>query len=124
MQLPDSELLVIEALWASAPQSAEDLIALLGTSRGWQPSTVKTLLARLVKKGALHFERDGRRFLYRPAWQREAYVLKASKTFLETLFGGSLTPLVAHLSKHRELSERERDELIELLRDLEQRRES
>lgn len=119
MQLPDSEFAVIEVLWDSSPQSAEELIARLGVSRGWQASTVKTLLARLVKKGALHFDRDGRRFLYRPAWEREAYVLNASRTFLDTLFGGSLTPLVAHLSKHRELSESDRQQLAALLADLE-----
>lgn len=73
----------------------------------------------MVKKGALHFDRDGRRFLYRPAWEREVYVLNASRTFLDTLFGGNLTPLVAHLSKHRELSESDRQQLAALLADLE-----
>jgi predicted transcriptional regulator len=120
MQLPDSELAVIELLWSSAPSSAEDLIATLGAARGWQPSTVKTLLARLVKKGALRFERDGRRFLYWPLWEREDYVATASKTFLETLFGGHLTPLVAHLSRQRKLSESDRRALAELLAELEQ----
>ncbi len=115
MQLPDSELAVMECLWTSAPQTAEDLIAHLGEARGWQPSTVKTLLARLVKKGALSFERDGRRFLYAPVWEREAFVLKASRSFLDSLFDGRLTPLVAHLSRHRKLSAADRDELAKLL---------
>lgn len=123
MQLPDSEFAVIEALWAASPQSAEELIAQLGTRRGWQPSTVKTLLARLVKKGALSFEREGRRFLYRPAWNRDAYVLKTSNTLLDTLFGGNLTPLVAHLSKHRKLTESDRAALVDLLSELDRNHE-
>lgn len=124
MQLPDSEFAVIEALWAAAPQTAEDLIARLSESRGWQASTVKTLLARLVKKGALRFERDGRRFLYWPSWERDAYVLKASRTLLDTLFAGRLTPLVAHLSRHRSLSEADRKALAQLLQDIERAHES
>lgn len=120
MELPDSEFAVIQLLWASAPQSAEDLVAQLGEARGWQPSTVKTLLARLVKKGALRFEREGRRFLYWPAWEREAYVLKASRNFLDSLFEGRLTPLVAHLSRHRNLSDADRKALAALLQQLEQ----
>lgn len=120
MELPDSEFAVIELLWAAAPQAAEELIAQLGDSRGWQPSTIKTLLARLVKKGALRFERDGRRFLYWPAWERDAYVLKASRNFLDSLFDGRLTPLVAHLSRHRTLSEADRKALATLLQEIEQ----
>ena len=119
MQLPDSEFAVIESLWASAPQTAEDVITSLGETRGWQPSTVKTLLARLVKKGALRYERDGRRFLYWPAWERDAYVGAASRNFLDTLFNGHLTPLVAHLSRHRALTAADRKALGELLADLE-----
>lgn len=119
MQLPDSEFAVIESLWSVAPQTAEDLIASLGAARGWQASTVKTLLARLVKKGALRFEREGRRFLYWPAWERDAYVLKASRTFLDTLFEGRLTPLVAHLSRHRKLSDADRQALTALLQEIE-----
>ena len=119
MQLPDSEFAVIEMLWTQAPQTAEDLIASLGAARGWQSSTVKTLLARLVKKGALRFERDGRRFLYWPAWERDAYVHKVSRNFLDTLFEGRLTPLVAHLSRHRTLSSADRQALAELLQEIE-----
>lgn len=119
MQLPEAEFAVMEALWSRSPQTAEELLASLGEARGWQPSTLKTLLARLVKKQALRFERDGRRFLYTPIWQREAYVLKAARTFLDTLFDGSLTPLVAHLSAHRKLRASDRKALAELLRELE-----
>ena len=49
MQLPDSEFAVIQLLWNRAPQAADDLIAQLGDERGWAASTVKTLLARLVR---------------------------------------------------------------------------
>lgn len=121
MQLPDAEFAVMEALWSRSPQTAEELLAGLGEARSWQPSTLKTLLARLVKKGALQFERDGRRFLYSPLWQREDYVLKATRTFLDTMFGGKLTPLVAHLSAHRKLKAGDRKALSALLRELEQR---
>lgn len=124
MQLPDSEFAVIQLLWNRAPQAADDLIAQLGDERGWAASTVKTLLARLVKKGALRFERDGRRFLYWPAWERDAYVATASRSFLDTLFGGRLSPLVAHLSHQRALSDEDRAELARLLREIEDRHAS
>lgn len=124
MHLPDSELAVIQLLWDQSPQTAEELIARLAAERGWSASTVKTLLARLVKKGALRFERDGRRFLYAPLLEREAYVDQASKSFLDTLFGGRLAPLVAHLSDRRALTEEDRRQLARLLREIEARHDS
>lgn len=121
MQLPESELAVMEMLWADAPRTSEALIAELGETRGWQPSTVKTLLARLVRKGALQAEPDGRRFLYSPALPREQFLNQATRHFLDTLFGGRLTPLVAHLSDQRALSAADRKALVHLLQDLEQK---
>ena len=124
MQLPESELAVMDLLWVEAPQTSESLITKLGETRGWQPSTVKTLLSRLVSKGALRAERDGRRFMYWPAWQRSQCVSQATRTFLESWFGGQLTPLVAHLSQHRTLRPAERKALAKLLRDLENNRDA
>lgn len=124
MHLPDSELAVIQLLWDQSPQTAEELIARLADERGWAASTVKTLLARLVRKGALRFEREGRRFLYSPLLERAAYVAQASRSFLDTLFGGRLTPLVAHLSDRHALTEEDRQQLAKLLRELEARHDA
>lgn len=121
MELPDSELAVMDLLWAEAPRTSEGLIAALQDARGWQPSTVKTLLARLVRRGAVRAERDARRFSYWPLWEREQYLNQATGNFLDTLFGGQLTPMLAHLSQHRTLKPEERDALSKLLKDLEQR---
>lgn len=119
MPLPESELAVMERLWAESPQRSEALIAHLAETRGWQPSTVKTLLARLVSKGAVRADRDGRRFLYWPLWQRSQCVSQATTHFLDSWFGGQLTPLVAQLSQHRSLRPAEREALARMLRDLE-----
>lgn len=120
MDLPDSELALMDLLWAKAPRTSEEMISQLGDARGWQPSTVKTLLARLVRRGAVRAEKDARRFQYWPLVQREQYLSQATRNFLDTLFGGQLAPLVAHLSQHRTLKPEERQALGKLLKDLEQ----
>ncbi|MBK8286421.1 MAG: BlaI/MecI/CopY family transcriptional regulator [Ahniella sp.] len=109
----------MDLLWIDAPQTSEALITQLSEARGWQPSTVKTLLSRLVAKGAVRADREGRRFLYWPLWERSQCVSQATRHFLESWFGGQLTPLVAHLSQHRTLRPSERKALAKLLRDLE-----
>jgi predicted transcriptional regulator len=99
-RISDGELDVMEALWeADDPLTAADVFERIGAMRDWSLATVKTMLSRLVAKGAVSHSEEGRRFLYSPAIEREAYVGHESKRFVERLFGGRLSPLVARLAE-------------------------
>eukprot|EP01031_Cornospumella_fuschlensis_P010559 gene10559-12933_t len=74
LPISDAEAQVMRQLWQRAPQAADEIAAALGPRQGWQLATVKTLLNRLLKKGAVTAERDGRRFLYAPAVPEDAWV--------------------------------------------------
>ena len=103
MNISEAEAEVMEVLWAAAPLSAEDVAAQLASRQDWQLATVKTLLNRLLKKGAVSAEQDGRRYLYAPLLARGDWVHAQSLGLLDRLFGGSLAPLVAHFSSRRKL---------------------
>jgi predicted transcriptional regulator len=118
MQISDAESVVMEVLWQRSPRAAEDVVAALAPRQDWQEATVKTLLNRLLKKGAIRAEKDGRRFLYSPAIEREAWVLDESQGLLERLFGGRVAPLVAHFSAQRRLSRKDIAELRRLLEEI------
>jgi predicted transcriptional regulator len=90
----------------------------LASERDWSPQTVKTLLARLVAKGVVAHEADGRRYLYRPLVARDAYVAHESQRLVDRLFGGKLTPLVAHLAETQQLSQADIAEIEALLKAL------
>ena len=75
----ESEMQVLSALWDEAPQTAADLARRVGTVNGWTQATVKTLLNRLLKKGAVSAERDGRRYLYAPVLQRDAWLVERDR---------------------------------------------
>lgn len=118
-QISDAESQVMERLWLRAPQAAEELAAELGTAQGWQPTTVKTLLNRLLNKGAIAAEKEGRRFLYRPTLAREDWLGEQAAGLLDRLFGGSLAPLVAQFSSQRKLKAEDVEALKRLLQDYE-----
>jgi predicted transcriptional regulator len=105
-------------LWDKGPASAEEVTAALATPRGWQDSTVKTLLGRLLRKGAVRAEKDGRRFIYSPTLAREEWLSSESESLLNRLYGGRVAPLVAHFSRHRKLSKRDVRELKRLIEEL------
>jgi predicted transcriptional regulator len=114
----DSERLVMEALWRRSPRTADEVIEDVAAERGWAPATVKTLLNRLHKKGAVRAEKDGRRYLYSPAISREDYVHGESKGLLDRLFEGRLAPLVSHLTDRDALSREDVRELKRLVEEL------
>lgn len=116
--ISDAEATVMEVLWRSHPRSAEEVIAALADSTGWAEPTIKTLLNRLLNKGAISAEKDGRRYLYSPVLRREAWVQQQSEGLLARLFGGRVAPLVAHFSERGQLSAADIAELKRLVSEL------
>lgn len=114
----DSEMQVLSALWDEAPQTAADLTQRIGKINGWTQATVKTLLSRLVQKGAVTAEADGRRYLYSPAVERADAVGEESQRFVDRLFGGRVSPMIAHLAEREALSDTDIAEIEALLRKL------
>jgi BlaI family transcriptional regulator, penicillinase repressor len=118
IQITESEAKVMSVLWDEHPLGTEQVFEKLGDSEAWHVSTVKTLLGRLVKKGAVAADTDGRRFLYRPLLSRSDYISNESRSLLDRLFGGKVAPLVSHFAAQRKLTKRDLNELRRLLDEL------
>lgn len=115
--ISDAESQIMRALWERHPLTADDILAALPAEEGWQLGTVKTLLNRMLNKGALRAERDGRRYLYEPLVAREDWEQGESLSLLDRVFGGRLSPLVAHFSAQRRLSREDAEALRRLLQE-------
>ncbi len=119
-RISDAEHAVMEVLWDESPLTAQDVAERVDTERGWSAATVKTLLGRLLGKEAVRHDIDGRRYLYSPAVKREDYFARESDRLIDRLFGGRLTPLVAHLAERDALSAQDINEIEALLKALKQ----
>lgn len=119
IRLSEAELDVMEVLWAAArPLGATDVADKVPADRKWTLATVKTLLSRLLAKRAIAPARDGRRFLYTPAIERAGYVGAESRRFVDRMFGGRLSPLIAQMAGDEALDESDIAEIEALLRRL------
>ncbi|MGR4894208.1 BlaI/MecI/CopY family transcriptional regulator [Stenotrophomonas sp. LARHCG68] len=118
MRISEAEAVVMQVLWGDHPLSADEVMARLPGGNDWAEATVKTLLNRLLNKGAIAAEKEGRRYLYSPLVQRDAWVLEESRSLIDRLFDGRVAPLVAHFSQHRKLSTEDVAELRRLLEEL------
>jgi BlaI family penicillinase repressor len=114
--ISDSEWSIMEALWESSPQTASEVTKTLRASMNWAENTVRTLLTRLVEKGALKTSENAsgtRTFI--PAVKREACVRAESQSFLDRIFGGAAKPLLVHFAQNSKLTAEEIKELKKLL---------
>lgn len=115
LKISQSELDVMNILWREAPLGAAEVVTRLESEKDWSARTIKTLLSRLVEKGALTTEPEGRRYLYTPAITRDSYAGPVTRNFAARLFGGRAAPLVAHLAEGDGLSDTDIAEIEALL---------
>jgi BlaI family transcriptional regulator, penicillinase repressor len=115
VQISDAEWTLMNLVWQSSPIDASQFIDQLGEENGWQPTTIKTMLHRLVRKGALATEQVGKKYLYKPAVRRDVCIRQASKSFVQTVFGGDAVPALMHFVKNNKISATESAEIRALL---------
>ena len=116
-RLPDTELEVMQALWASdTPVPRAQLEERLAPTHPMATTTLLTLLSRLSEKGFVRVDKEGRKSLYAPLVTREDYLAAQSRSFIQKLCGGSLSTFASALCDSG-LSKEELEELRELLKE-------
>jgi BlaI family penicillinase repressor len=114
--ISESEWSIMEALWESSPQTASELTKTLRPTMNWAENTVRTLLTRLLDKGALKADENasGTR-TYLPAVKRESCVRAEGESFMQRIFGGAAKPLLVHFAQNSKLTAEEVRELKKIL---------
>jgi BlaI family penicillinase repressor len=115
-QISAAEWRIMKVIWKKSPLSAQAVIEAVQPETGWSSATIKTLINRLVKKRALGFRVAGRAYLYFPAVEEEVCQRVEAASFLEKIFDGAVTPMLAHFVQQARLSSREIRELEEILK--------
>jgi BlaI family penicillinase repressor len=119
MNISDAEWEVMTAVWNRPPLPAAEVVEELGKSKKWSSRTIRTLIDRLVKKGALRVEEEGKRYLYWPKIAREECVRRESQHFLRRVFGGEPAPMLMHLVRETKLTPEEIRQLKAILKEKE-----
>lgn len=117
--ITDAEVVVLQQLWAEAPLSAQDIIERLKRHGTVHPKTIKTLINRLLNKGALRYKEENRKYLYMPVVRKTDFYRVKTESFLNKFFDGELSPLVTFFSSQKKLSEKQIEELKQLVDRLE-----
>jgi len=112
----EAEYQVMKVIWAAdAPISTNEVVDKLEKTTSWKPKTIQTLLSRLVKKGALNYEKDGRVYVYMPLIQEAEILEMESSNFLNRFYDGTLNSMIVNYLERDKLSEEDISELKHIL---------
>ncbi len=118
-KLYDSELKVMEPLWAEGPQTAGALAKKLAVSAGWNRNTTYTVIKKLIDKGAVSRSDPG--FVCAPLVTREDIQRQETDSLITRLFDGSKTRFLSAFLSEKGLTPAEAAQLRELIQGLETR---
>lgn len=115
--ISEAEWEVMRVIWDGGQKTitAQEVVDALSPRKDWSVRTIKTLLNRLVKKNALGFEEEGKRYRYWAKVTQEQCVRSESRTFLHRVFGGQAAPMLNYFVTHAKLSADEIAQLKKIL---------
>ncbi|SHO50649.1 BlaI/MecI/CopY family transcriptional regulator [Anaerocolumna xylanovorans] len=114
-KISNAEWLVMKVLWNNSPQTTTSIIEGLSAETDWKPKTIHTLIARLVKKGALGVDKDSGQHTFYPLITREECIQEETGSFIQKMYEGSIYNLMANFIHDEKMSVKEMEDLKKLL---------
>jgi BlaI family transcriptional regulator, penicillinase repressor len=115
VKIAETEWVVMRVVWQQAAVGAAEVIEAVLPETGWSHRTVRTLLNRLVAKGALRAEMAEGRNIYRAKVAESQCVRQESRSFLKKVFQGDAGRMLAHFVENEKMTPEQIKELKNLL---------
>ena len=113
--ISEAEFEVMKIVWKSAPVNTNEITERLLKTTSWSAKTIQTLIKRLVTKGALTYEKQGRVFVYTPLVEENEYISQQSNSFIKRFYDGDISAMLSAYLENNQLSETELNHLRSLL---------
>lgn len=112
----EAEWKIMEVLWARSPRTMTEITKALEEKTGWTRHTVITLLKRMEEKGTVRVDESGPAKRYYPRLSQTEASAEQTKKFLSHVFSGSATLLISSLVDSGEITLKEMQELVNMLK--------
>lgn len=117
--ISETEWKIMEVVWSSRGMGFAEIKNAL-SDMNWSDSTIKTLIRRLVAKGALEFKENGGVNKYFAVAEQDECRLKETKNLINRIYNGSVKMLVTNLVNDSNLSEDEAEKLMDIISKIEE----
>lgn len=114
-----AEMEILRYIEEHHPATVRDVADFLAETKGQTRTTALSAMERLRQKGFLTRKKEGSVYTYSPTHSRPQLLQKLVREFVEGMLGGSLHPFAAYLAEEAQVSDAERQELLEAIRQLE-----
>lgn len=114
--LTEAEWKIIDLLWQKSPRTMTELVNELKEETGWVKNTVITLLKRMQQKGTVTVDESGTVKVYSPNVTREQIAREQTQSLIDRVYGGNPTLMVSHMVEDGEISPKEMQEIMDILR--------
>ena len=116
-KVTDAEYEVMKAVWElGGVATSREIFDKVQEKKPWSKTTVKTLISRLVSKGALKSDKAaGSAYKYKANISEDEYKNQESENLIGKLFNGSINEMLLNFTKSKKLSKQELEELIKLV---------
>lgn len=102
----------MRVIWRRGQATAATVIADLKREEpGRHPKTVRTMLARLVEKGSIGYVQKGNQYQYSALVTEPECIAAAIRSFVGSVLGGSVAPILAYLMTQNEFTQQQLDQL-------------
>ena len=118
-KLPDAEFEVMKIVWENEPPiTSTTIMEQFGNEKGWKaPQTAITLLLRLVERGFLRTEKNGKEREYYPLVTKEDYLKFETENFLKTYHENSFASFVSTLYDNADISKKDIEEIVRIIKE-------
>jgi BlaI family penicillinase repressor len=113
--ISEAEHQVMKVIWKDNPIASMKIINALTKITDWKPKTIKTLVNRLLNKGAIGYETSGNKYIYYPLIEEKVFVKAESHSFLRRVFGGAMKPMLSTMVENEDLSPEDIKDLKRIL---------
>jgi len=114
-RISEAEWVVMRVLWSRGGLTANEIVRALEGKVPWNPRTIRTLINRLLNKGAIRFDKEGREYHYAPAVSEKQCTRSERLSFLGRVYRGATKPMLAAFLEDARLSKKDIAELKAIL---------
>jgi len=115
-KISDSELEVMKILWEKGALTSPKIIEELSKKIDWSKTTIKTLITRLVNKGAIEqTKKEGQLYKYKALISEKEYKKIESNNFIEKLYKGSVNNMLLNFVEEKQISKEDIKKLLEII---------
>lgn len=117
-KITDSEWEVMRVVWAKNQVTSKEIIDVLQQKKDWKSATTKTFIGRLVNKGMLETEKEGKKYIYSSKVSEDDIIKSSLNEFFSNICSRDVGNTIAHLLSNATLSFKDIDKLEKMLEDM------